>query len=176
MNSRRLLTASTDMASSNPTKSVLKRPATGAIAGAILGFVIEPLCFWGEPPGDGQIRVPVVGPIIGAATCSTLAALFGGWTFSPNTERITTYVIAGIVTGVLLGASVFPAILTGCDSMGTGEFRSKVFGGYQQLGILGGIPVGALLGFTLALIRNRHRYATEQNGERERVHSQRFVR
>ncbi|WP_145262150.1 hypothetical protein [Calycomorphotria hydatis] len=129
--------------------------------------MIEPLCFWGEPSGDGRIHLPVVGPIIFAASCSTVAAIFGGRTFSPKLGYFTIYVLAGIIAGILLGATVVPAVLTACNPMGFDAFSSKVFGGFQRLCILGGIPVGALLGLTFFAIRYRHRYATDHTDERE---------
>ena len=130
--------------------TLVVRAIIGAIAGAILGFIVEPLCFWGDPPGDGSIRLPVIGPALGAGVCLLLALLAGGVRLRGFVKHATIGTVVGTILGVLIGASLFPAIMTAFDPHD--DLGSKVFAAYQQAGIIFGIPVGAAVGVIVGAI------------------------
>jgi len=139
------------------------RPIIGAIAGAMLGFVIEPLCFWGDPPADASIRLPVVGPTLGAGACALFALLVGGIRLRGFVKHATIGAVVGMISGVLIGASLFPAIMTAFDPHR--DLGGKVFAVYRHAGIIFGIPVGAAVGGAVGTVyavteRRRHTIAT----------------
>ncbi len=136
-----------------------------AVAGTILGFIIEPLCFWDAPPEGGGIRLPVIGPTLGAGICIAFALFLGGVRLQGVVKHTTISTVVGILAGVLIGASLFAAIMTSLDPHGGGVLHGKVFAAYQHGGIIFGIPIGAVCGMTAGIIytvlhRKRHPPAT----------------
>jgi hypothetical protein len=129
--------------------SALGRWLSGAIAGAVLGLIVEP-CFWAGPPEDGRIRLPVAGPALGAGICCVLALAVGGVRLRGLVKHATIGIVVGAIAGILIGASLFAEIMTTIDPPGDADMRGKVFAGFQ-------LVVDAANAVAVALLRERKR-------------------
>lgn len=131
----------------------IARGLIGVIVGLMFGFVIEVLCVRHGPPKGVDIRLPVVGPALGAGALAVLGILFGGIRLRGVIKHAIVGTLIGISVGVLAGAVAFPVIMTLLDPHGGGELRFKIYAMYRGIGILLGVPTGAAFGLIAGIIR-----------------------
>ncbi len=138
---------------SNQEVSRGSSPAGRALAGGfcsgLIGLLIAALCSHDEPP----IRFPwltIAGSsIVGAVFGVTLGAI----QLRGRTRSIIVSSLVGTMIGLIAGASLFPMVMTDRDPHGNGPFRVKVFAAYQIVGVSIGVPLGAVMGGVVALIK-----------------------
>src|SRR6266403_6037230 len=118
----------------------------GAFVGCVLGAFVEPICFWDGPPSDGGIRLPVVGPSVGAILVACIGGSLGDYELSEQVKLLSIAVLIGVVVGALGGAFVFPPLMAYLAFDREYFFWGKEEAIYQQIGVLFGAPIGAIAG------------------------------
>ena len=157
-----------------PAASRLAQAASGIFAGILLGMLIEVIWFW--PAGDwppprqfilrfsNGVRLPVVGPFIGAACLAVLGAVARGVTLHGMVRALAIGVSAGAFVGVF-GGMVLGAVLSAARDRrlaeagfhiaeGAGIDKFSLVDGLM-IGVIGGALLGGVVG-TVIEVRSRH--------------------
>lgn len=66
--------------------------------------------------------------------------------------RFIAVPLLGVIGGVVVGAIGFAPIATAVDPLSSGAFHSKVGAAYQRIGVIFGIPIGALAGLLVVSV------------------------
>jgi hypothetical protein len=123
------------------------RIAGGIFAGAIFGLVVQVFCLAG-PPEDR--RILLVGPAIGATLVAIVAVLFGRLRLRGWLKTILASLVAGAALGGFGGVLVFPIIMTVIEY--DRVYHEKIYAVYANVGVIFGIPLGALIGLAMGSI------------------------
>src|SRR5438105_1418068 len=113
--------AEMQMTRADLSRTLVGRALAGAFAGGLFGLIAQPLIFWDGPPEHG-IRLPVIGPVVGAGMIATLAVAVGGRTLPDWLRRVAVGVLGGVVVGAFWGSFVYAPLMASLDNS---ALRSK---------------------------------------------------
>ena len=132
-----------------PWTTLFGRTVAGVFAGGIFGLITQLLLFWDGQPVH-RIRLPLLGPVVGGGVFAFLAVAVGGRVLPGWLHRVAIATLGGVVLGACCGAFLYAPLMASLHPDADGVFRGKVEAAYQRVGVVFGVPLGALAGLVAA--------------------------
>ena len=122
------------------------RGIVGFFVGSLVGLLIQ--VFWFSPSRTLEPEekwILFIGPGIGGAFFSVIAGIFGGRELGGWFKTISVSVAVGFAAGGIVGRFGYPAVMVAIEGFDP-VFHQKIDAIYANIGVMFGIPIGAVLG------------------------------
>jgi ABC-type uncharacterized transport system permease subunit len=140
-----------EIGETSPPISRVGSALAGVFAGAIVGSLVQVVAFSEGHDGPG-VRLPWLGCLIGGFVVGLFGLFVGNIAMRGTLKRVVVGFVIGLASGVIGGGVLLPAAMTVLQSADDKDRTA-----YQILGLVFGVPSGAVLGMIVGFIVSRIR-------------------